>query len=77
MKNDSIAIECRRVGKTYELSTEQSSTLKETLLRGGRGKRSTNLIEALRDITMTIHSGEIVGLIGDNGSGKSTLLKLI
>lgn len=77
MKNDAIAIQCRNVGKTYSLFSEQAATLKETILRGGRGKRSTNVIEALKDINLTIHQSEITGLIGDNGSGKSTLLKLI
>lgn len=32
---------------------------------------------ALKDITLTVHQGERVGIIGHNGAGKSTLLKLI
>lgn len=72
-----IAIECRQVGKEYVLSSEKYSTLKERLLRGGRGKTVTTKIHALRDVNFIIRQGEIVGLIGDNGSGKSTLLKLI
>lgn len=32
---------------------------------------------ALKNINMTIHEGEIYGLIGRNGAGKTTLLKLI
>lgn len=34
-------------------------------------------ITALRDIDLSIHIGEYVGLIGANGSGKSTLARLI
>jgi simple sugar transport system ATP-binding protein len=32
---------------------------------------------ALKDVTLTVASGEVVGLVGDNGSGKSTLLKIV
>src|SRR5438046_1992940 len=31
----------------------------------------------LRDILLTLHGGELVGLIGPNGAGKSTLLKVV
>lgn len=34
-------------------------------------------IEALRDLDISIHDGEFVGIIGPNGGGKSTLLKAI
>jgi ABC-type sugar transport system ATPase subunit len=32
---------------------------------------------ALRGVNMELHSGEIVGLVGDNGAGKSTLVNII
>lgn len=87
-----IAIKIDNVCKEYRLGAIGGATLREDVnrwLAKLRGKEDPYLrigqkqhlhnekFMALDDVSMTVHKGEQVGIIGHNGAGKSTLLKLL
>jgi lipopolysaccharide transport system ATP-binding protein len=70
-----IAIECRGLGKAYQLYARRTDQVKQMLF--GSIHRFYVEYWVLRDIDLQIRRGEAVGIIGRNGAGKTTLLRLL
>ena len=79
-----VAIKTNALGKRYTLGIQRRGygTLRESIVHsarrvlpaGGSGSREeAATFWALRDLSLTIRHGEVLGLVGHNGAGKSTL----
>ncbi|MCR5508364.1 MAG: ABC transporter ATP-binding protein [Lachnospiraceae bacterium] len=74
-ENSKVAISVSHLSKIYKLYDRNRDRLKEAL----HLSKNINVREhyALNDVSLTVNTGETVGIIGTNGSGKSTILKII
>ena len=53
------------------------TTTNNEIIRVDHLKKSFGDFEVLKDISFSLHRGEVLGIIGPSGSGKSTLLRCI
>lgn len=84
-----LAIRIQNLSKMYRIgSLDSHKTLRDLLaniasyparlVKGRAGSQAANnILWALKDVSLEINSGEVVGIIGNNGAGKSTLLKIL
>jgi lipopolysaccharide transport system ATP-binding protein len=70
-----VVIRLDDVSKYYKLYDAPKDRLKEALSPVGR--KYHKKFYAIKNVSMDVREGEILGIVGKNGSGKSTLLKLV
>lgn len=75
---DNLAIQIENLSISYKINIEAKKTFKNALMRASRGERvRTKMVQAVKDLTLDVPHGSVLGIVGANGAGKSTLMRSI
>jgi ABC-type polysaccharide/polyol phosphate transport system ATPase subunit len=70
-------IQVENVTQRFRVIHERPETLRELFAKFLRHNATFHDFDAVKNVSISLAKGQMLGLIGRNGSGKSTLLKII
>src|SRR5271165_7328915 len=71
------AVRLENVTQRFRVIQERPDSVREIFAKFFRHEVSFHDFDAIRNLSLEVPSGQMLGVIGRNGSGKSTLLKII
>ena len=75
---EELAIRIEELAITYKINVDTKRTLKNAVMRASKGEKvRTRMVEAVKNMTLDVPHGSVLGIVGANGAGKSTLMRSI
>lgn len=72
-----MRVKVKGLSKKFQIGFKRDLSALGRVVSFFSGREPKKELWALKDVTLSVDSGEILGIVGENGSGKSSLLRII